>query len=399
VATELTPEGLSIETYEELRDDVVSRLRSDVSATVNAEEDALLGNLVSIVCTKYREGLEALEAVYESLDPDGNTGASQDHIAAITGTTREAATHSTVTATVEVEPGTYAVGDLVAHVVNDPTARFANTQEVVNAGPADATADVIFQAEDTGPIAAPSGTLTAIAGAVAGWLSVTNAEDAELGRAIELDSELRARREDELSGSGSATVDAIRAHILRELPDVTSCIVLENTTDAVDSNGLPAHSIEVIVLAPGVPAADIAAEVWASKPGGIYTHGDEEVVVTDSQGIEHTVRFSYQTDVDIYVRFGELEVIEESYVGDTEFIADFVEAGNAYYTIGRDVKRSKLTGLAQSITGVFGVDLDTLETSLDGVSWAASNRTVGIRERARLDTSRVLITLTTNVEE
>ena len=62
MATELTPEGLSIETYEEIRAAVVAELRANVSQTVNAAEDSLLGNLVSIVCTKYREGLEALEA-------------------------------------------------------------------------------------------------------------------------------------------------------------------------------------------------------------------------------------------------------------------------------------------------------------------------------------------------
>ena len=394
--TQLTPEGLEIETYEETRGDVVAQLRSNVSQTLNLEEDSLLGNVTSIVCTKIRQLGEALEAVYESFDPDGNTGASQDHVAAITGTTREDATYSIVTATVTVAPGTYDVGKLIAHVTNAPEIRFANVDAVTNAGASNAAVDVLFRAVNVGPVAALSGTLTVIAGGVPGWVSVTNAEDAELGRNIETDGALRQRREDEIFAQGSTTVDAIRGDLLRNIPAIESAIVIENDADETDENGIPPHNIEAIVVAPDVADDTIAQQIWDSKAGGGPTHGSVTAVATDSQGIEHEVHFSRQTDIDVHVRLS-LQVIAENYIGDGAFRQGFVEAASAYYRIARDVKLSKLYAFAHALGGVFGVP--TLETSTDGETWAAADIIIDFRERARFSFARVTVLSSSPVAE
>lgn len=388
--TQLTPQGLYVETYEETRADIVSRIRQDVSPTANTEEDSLLGNLISIVATKQRELGEALEAVWSSFDPDSNGGAAQDNIAAITGTLRRDATYSRLEGVeYTVDPGTYPAGTLVAHVDGDPTIRFANAEDVVNDGvsPDVVTADAV--SETPGPVRVFAGQLTVIAGAVSGWAAVSNPSDAIVGRDVESDAELRVRREQELSAQGSTSAEAVRAAILREHTDtVESALVLENVTETTDANGVPPHSIEAIVYAPGIDEDALAETIFRAKAAGIRAHGNEIKTVTDSQGIAHSIGFSYQEDVDLYVRVN-LEIIDGTWVGDSEFILRFVDLCNAYYGLGRDVKHSRLVAFCHQVPGVFGVV--KLEVSDDGASWVEADWPITYREIARFDTGRVTV--------
>lgn len=388
--TQLTPQGLYVETYEETRADIVSRIRQDVSPTANTEEDSLLGNLISIVATKQRELGEALEAVWSSFDPDSNGGASQDAIAAITGTLRRDATYSRLEGVeYTVDPGTYPAGTLVAHVDGDPTIRFVNAEDVVNDGvsPDVVTADAV--SETPGPVRVFAGQLTVIAGAVSGWAAVSNPTDAIVGRDVESDAELRVRREQELSAQGSTSAEAVRAAILREHTDtVESALVLENVTETTDANGVPPHSIEAIVYAPGIDEDALAETIFRAKAAGIRAHGNEIKTVTDSQGIAHSIGFSYQEDVDLYVRVN-LEILDGTWVGDSEFILRFVDLCNEYYGLGRDVKHSRLVAFCHQVPGVFGVV--KLEVSDDGASWVEADWPITYREIARFDTGRVTV--------
>lgn len=89
---------------------------------------------------------------------------------------------------------------------------------------------VPFQAQTFGPIPVPVGSLTDILTPVAGWQSLTNFKAGVTGRFTETDVELRLRRINSLRLSGAATVEAIIARLLQEVPGVTSVIIFENVT-------------------------------------------------------------------------------------------------------------------------------------------------------------------------
>lgn len=85
-----------------------------------------------------------------------------------------------------------------------------------------------FVCQDYGPIACPANALTEILTPIAGWTSASNPIEGVTGRFIETDAELRIRRANSIKLSGNATVEAIRAHLLQDVPSVTSALVFEN---------------------------------------------------------------------------------------------------------------------------------------------------------------------------
>lgn len=89
---------------------------------------------------------------------------------------------------------------------------------------------VTFFSVDFGPVPCPANSLTEIITPISGWDSITNPTAGINGRFIETDSELRIRRARSIALSGNATVEAIRAHLLQDVPGVTSALVFENTT-------------------------------------------------------------------------------------------------------------------------------------------------------------------------
>lgn len=89
---------------------------------------------------------------------------------------------------------------------------------------------VPFLAQEYGPIPVPAGSLIEILTPVAGWQTINNFKAGVTGRNQETDEELRLRRAASLRVLGAATVEAIRARVLQEVPGVTSVTVFENVT-------------------------------------------------------------------------------------------------------------------------------------------------------------------------
>lgn len=163
---------------------------------------------------------------------------------------------------------------------------------------ADPATAVSTESVDTGPIQALAGTLNQIVNTISGLDRVENQDDATKGNNEETDSEFRTRRIQALQGLGSARLEAIRGALLL-IDNVTEAKVFENPTNSVDSFGRPPNSIECLVI--GGLDADILDTVWNKKAAGIELYGTTSGTVTDSQGIDHTSKFSRPASVNIYI--------------------------------------------------------------------------------------------------
>jgi len=292
---ELTSTGFTARTLLEIEEEIkaAQRAASAIGPNVDQSAASALGQINGIVAERIRECEEALAALYSGLDPDQNNGAVQDSVAAITGTTRRAASSARTVHSATLAAGTYAIGSLVIRP-EGTTANAANTKEIVAPGGPEL---VDFEATTAGATAYTTATVYEIAAPVAGFTAISSPSAVTNGRAVERDDELRVRREIEArGGAGSTTVDAIRSAILAADIGAETVAVYENVTGTTDARGVPAYSVEAIVLGPTAPTLgdDIALGevIYAAKGGGIRAAGTTEVVVLDSQNFEHVIGFS-----------------------------------------------------------------------------------------------------------
>ena len=447
-----------VEIKQELEDDFKAAFGDSIGSNPDGSIPAqsVFGQIVGT--NSEREALlwGAGEAVYASTDPDKASGAALDAVCAITGTVRLPERKSQVTLTATGDAGTVLLPGRVVSVQGAGT-RFATKSAVtitlaphaawvtmtayalgdrVYAGAAlservylciaagtsgmpgpsgtgasivdgsatwrylgdgKASGDGASEAEVAGPFAAVSGTLTEIETPVAGWKSTINIFDAVVGDYVETDAALRIRRENELEAAAKATVNAIRANILRvgqgTATPVIACTVFQNTSLVTNVDGVPGKAVEVLVL--GGLDADIWQEVFDSVAGGIQAYGNTIGTVIDSSGNPHVVAFSRATEKTIWL---ELDIIVNAGAFPIDGVAQCKAAIIAStkfpaYSFGKNVTAWGVASPLEHIAGV--LDVVTVRLGLAAAPIGTATIPIGPREIAVFDTSRILINVTT----
>jgi hypothetical protein len=225
-----------------------------------------------------------------------------------------------------------------------------------------------------------------------------NQSDADqLGSDLESNTLFRLRREVLLSAQGDATIEAI----LAEVAGVTGVVetkVFENDTDLTDADGIPPHSVEVVVDAPGVTDADIAQAIFESKAAGIRAHGTTiSETITDSQGIDHTIGATRATLISIFIDITvatNTDPIEGPVYpadGDTQVAAALVAEGGKL-GIDDDVIAERIKCAAFEVDGVIDILVFFIDKTASPV--VSDNIPIGSRELSDFDTANVGVTST-----
>lgn len=239
--------------------------------------------------------------------------------------------HSDVTATESTDEQGYA---LVIQGVNDKlnikvtySSNFS-VKEITGKG--------LVYRDDIGEFNVAADTVTTPP-SINGVTSTTNRYPYITGRPTESDIDLRNRHSLSLSTAGAATVEAIRADLLR-VPDVTTAIVQENDTLEVNSLGIPKKGVLSVVK--GGSDEDIAKSLWESVGAGIQMGGNTTVIVVDSQGINQVVKFSRPTEKYVHLH-AEYSIYSEEadewpLDGETQIKNQLIAFGETL-TLGSDV--------------------------------------------------------------
>lgn len=385
----VTTDGFNKKTLDDLTTEIEASERSDIDPSLNLGADSVFGQLNGIFADKLRELWDLAQAVYRSLYPDSAEGDALDNIASLTGVTRQAATKSTATVTISGDPATVIpVGRVISVATTGD--RFVTLAEVIIGGGGSIDAEV--EAEETGPIAAPTGTLTVIETPVSGWDSVTNAADAELGTNEETDSELRTRRLDLLFNPGAGVLESILANV-SEVVGVSDTFAFENTTMLTDADGLPAKSFEVVVA--GGDDTAIAQAIFDKKPIGIQAYGSTTEAIADSQGVSHDISFSRPEEVEIWIEI-EVSVNASLFGGGVEAegitqVQDAIIALEDVLGIGDDVIALKVQCEALEVVGV--VDVTDFKIDIVDPPVGTGNVSLTNREIATFDSARIAVTV------
>lgn len=452
----LTSAGFVAKSLEVILEERRALYRAAFGESIDLGEEGPLGQLIGIESEREAELWDLGSAIYAGHTADGASGAALDDMCAITGTSRDEASKSTLTLTATGIPATvlsigrvasvedtevrftttaagtitlvsawatgtvYALGDRVRNdspskvyqCITAGTSAGSGGPTGTDASITDNTAvwrylgdgtgavDIAAEAVETGPKVAASGTLTNIETPVSGWSSVNNVEDADLGSDVEGDTSLHVKRELELRGPGNAAVEAIRAAVLK-VPGVTMALVFENPTDTTDGDGIPPHAFEVLVqdgLAADDDNEEVATTIFESKAAGINPFGAHEEDVTDSQGIVHTIGYTRPTEVAIWATVNVTYDSTEYAVSDETALAtaikeEIVEWGDLQKP-GKNAVPSAIVAQAFDVDGVIECTA-TIGTGSPGSG--SSTISIGLRELATYDTGRITVVLTPGV--
>ena len=240
-------------------------------------------------------------------------------------------------------------------------------------------------AVNAGPITGEANTITSIQTPKTGWDAVTNPTAVVPGEDVETDEELRERFRQSKYIRATNILEALYSDLI-SLANVIEVQIYENDTDVVDSNGVPAHSFLPIIL--GGDPLEIAESIWENKPLGIRSYGNTTQTIYDSQGFPHEIGFERPNPVDIYIRMDLTTDANYPQNGDDLIKSNLTSTD---FGIGDDVIYSRLY---TPINSVPGHQVNSLEVSLDGMTWNTNNIVVPFNGIANLETANILITKT-----
>ena len=240
-------------------------------------------------------------------------------------------------------------------------------------------------AVNAGPIEGEANTITSIQTPKTGWDAVTNPTAVVPGEDVETDEELRERFRQSKYIRATNILEALYSDLI-SLANVIEVQIYENDTDVVDANGVPAHSFLPIIV--GGDPLDIANSIWQNKPLGIRSYGNTTQTIYDSQGFPHQIGFERPNPVDIYIRMNLTTDANYPQNGDDLIRSNLTTTD---FGIGDDVIYSRLY---TPINSVPGHQVNSLEVSLDGMTWNTNNIVVPFNGIANLESANILISKT-----
>lgn len=261
---------------------------SDVSLDPSTQDGGWLAYLASM----QNDTNQATIAAYNAYSPTYAQGAGLSSLVKINGLRRDAASNSTVLASIAGVAGTLIPAGIGDDGFGNQWTLPANTV-IPNTG----AIIVTLTCQTPGNVTLASGASLTIATPQQGFQSITTTAEATLGAPVETDAALRGRQAISTSLPAQTPLEAILAAVAN-VAGVEQYSIYENDTDLVDANGIPSHSIAVVVL--GGDAQTIAQVIQEKKSPGCGTYGTTQEIVLDPAGVPDTINFFYATQVTVY---------------------------------------------------------------------------------------------------
>lgn len=384
----VTASGISAPDYQTILSTITEYFQQIYGTDAYLEPDSKDGQMVALVALAVHDANNTAIQVYNSFSPSSGMTDALTRNVKINGIARKAATNSTVDVTLTGTAGT---------TITNGSVKDANG--IIWNLPASVTIDVggsvtvTATCATSGAVAAVAGSITKINTPTRGWTAVSNASAATVGSAAETDAQLRVRQAQSVAIPALTPFDAVDGAIAN-VTGVTRHKLYENDTGAVNSDGIPAHSIAAVV--DGGDVTDIAQTIRGKKGQGVATYGSTTVTVPDKYDNPHAISFSRSTDVPIYVA-----ITLKVFTGYTTQIGEQIKQAIADYInslkIGDDVLLSRIYSPA-NLGVVSGgnakyYDINALTIGKSTGSQAAANIVIAFNESASCSTANIALTV------
>lgn len=374
----ITEKGIQIERLNEIVERLTSHFRKIYGIGINLLPDTPDGQLLGIIAQMKMDFEELAEAVYKQLDPDLATGAWLEQRAAYAGLVRRRAEYSYLRQVILTgEPFTMLYRGLTVSDKNRN--RWLLIQDIRLDENGSARAD--FRSEEYGAFHLDTHHELAIETITLGLSKAVTSENSEVGLEEETDAQLRERFFISRAKNATNSVEAITGKI-EELEDVKEVVVLENTTNKIDENGVQPHSINVIVN--GGNDIDIANVIFQNKGAGCGLQGNTAVSLFRHEQ-SRVIKFDRPTSVNIQVLL-HITRIKDQVEVDVEAIK--TNLANMRFNIGESVHLSRLYSPINQVDGFF---VKELKISKQDEELMTDSVNISVREIARIPINQIQI--------
>ena len=371
----LNENGLILSTRQELVDDHSDDLKNIYGQDINLDQNTPDGQFVNILSQAGSDVRDLAAFIYNSFSPQFASGNALDRVVALNGIERKDGTYTIVPITMvvdrtvtleglddqanDLDGAGYTIQDNVGNqFILTKTTTLRKGIHVLN-----------FRAKEIGKVNTIVDTIQTQVEIVLGVVSVSNlSAPTQVGTVGETNVELRARRERSFALPALGTTEAIEASLLA-LDGVTEAVVYENDTGVTNSDGIPSHSLWVIV--DGGVNNEIANVLSKKKTVGSGWKGEQVINIVKSNNTLKQIKFDRPVAKDLHLRF-DLKAVNDALI-DLEALKAYI-IDNLVYKIGSPAESSELilivsNGINETAGVGAGIPLH-LEVSADGISYS-----------------------------
>ena len=313
MANQITINGIEIATVTEIVNNIINGtqtvdgLKTIFGTDVNFDQDSPDAQLVNIFAQAERDALELAVSIFNSMDPDQATGDTLDARVLYNGVTRKTGEPTQITANITFTQITTLKG------INDD---LTNTREgvfsiaddngniyyLLNSYTPDVTGvyPLLFASAEVGDIYVKSDLEFTIITPEKGITRAVYANQHVKGFDEETDEVLRIRRAKAVGVGMLGSVEVLQAS-LRQLPYVKEAVVFENHTANTDLDGIPPHSVWIIVR--GGLDKTVASCIYLRLNAGCGMKGTKTVNVDMIDGNTFPIKFDQAVDENVSVKF------------------------------------------------------------------------------------------------
>lgn len=383
----LDENGLQIKSFNEVKEDLTTGFRNTYGNDINVDSNSPDGQLINILSQVVIDMLELIQQVFNSFDPDYAIGKTLDQRVALNNIKRKGGTYSytnivvTTTAACTLQ-GLNNVDAENAFTVSDAQ----GNQWVLTATQTPAAAGSYtysFRAKEIGAVESLPNTITTIIKSVVGVSGVNNPSGLTVkGEDSETDSELKSRRRDSIGIASQGYRESLRAALLNT-QDVTYAQVYENESNSTDADGIPGHSIWVIVQ--GGTDANVAQAIYIKRNGGCGMKGSTTYNITQEEGTVFQVAWDRPSTTSAYIEFDLTQIATHTI--DTNAIK--LALTNASLGIYEPLDINRVATIVQQTDPQ--VIVTNCKVSTDGTNWYDIIYPTTKADRLEISTTRITI--------
>lgn len=299
------PTGLQVSTRAEILANLISAFQLAYGADINTAPSTPDGQALNIFTQAVMDQGDLLVQIYNSFDPDNAIGVTLDQRVAINGIQRQAGTFTVTNITVVTTAALnlYGLDQTLQPVftVQDAAGnqwQLQTSQTIGGSG----TYVYAFQAKVAGALTTLPNTIIIPVTIVLGVASVNNPTVyTTLGVNEETDAALKIRRQKSVSLASQGYLAGLLA-ALENVSGMNFVAVYENVTGSVNADGVPGHSLWVVVS--GTAAAiDIANAIYQKRNAGCGMYGSISQNIVQADGSNFLVLWDTVVSEALFIKF------------------------------------------------------------------------------------------------